>query len=205
MATDEQTVLTGYMENAQGALVPIDKIRQIDLERDALVKEIVGKADKLADQIYEFKNGTLGDISAFIELSAEKYGANIGGKKGNVNLLSFDGKYKVVRSVDERQVFDERLQAAKALIDECITEWAQGANSNLIALINDAFQVDKQGRLNINRILGLRRLLIDDVRWNNAMAAISESLQVVDTKTYIRIYERQADGSYEPMPLNVAA
>jgi hypothetical protein len=195
----------GYMENAQGALIPVDKIRPIDLERDALVKEIVAKADKLADQIYEFKNSTLGDIAAFVDLSAEKYGASIGGKKGNVNLLTFDGKYKIVRAIDERQVFDERLQAAKALIDECITEWAQGANSNLIALINDAFQVDKQGRLNINRILGLRRLLIDDVRWNNAMAAISESLLVVGSKTYIRIYERKEDGSYEPMPLNVAA
>lgn len=195
----------GMMEDAQQRLVPIENIKQIDLERDALVKEIVAKADKLADEIYNFKNNALGDIAAFVDLSAEKYGANIGGKKGNISLLTFDGRYKIVRAIDERQVFDERLQAAKALIDECITEWAQGANANLHTLITDAFQVDKLGRLNINRILGLRRLNIDDDRWKHAMAAISESLQVIDTKTYIRIYERQENGSYEPMPLNVAA
>jgi len=36
-------------------------------------------------------------------------------------------------------------------------------------------------------------------------ARVSESLQVVGSKAYIRIYERQADGSYKPMPLDVAA
>jgi hypothetical protein len=202
---ENNAVPTGYMEDGQGKLVPIERIRQIDLERDALVKEIVVRATDLAKVIFQFKRQVMGDIEAFVDLSAEKYGAKLGGKIGNVTLTSYDGRFKVVRAIDERQVFDERLQAAKALIDECITEWAQGSNANLRALINDAFQVDKMGRLNINRILGLRRLNIDDERWKNAMTAIGESLQTVDTKAYLRIYVRQHDGSYEPMPLNVAA
>jgi hypothetical protein len=205
MQTAERSITEGMMENAQGHLVPIEKIRQIDLERDSLVKEIVVKAKALSEQIAVFKHSTMGDIECFVELSAEKYNAKLGGKIGNVTLASYNGLYKIVRAIDERQVFDERLQAAKALIDECITEWAADSNANLRALINDAFQVDKQGRLNINRILGLRRLDIIDERWRNAMTAIGESLQVVDSKAYLRIYERQSDGSYEPLPLNVAA
>lgn len=202
---ENNTIPTGMLENALGHMVPVEKIRQIDLERDALVNEIINNASELVDTIAAFKSKTMADVQAFVELSAEKYNAKLGGKIGNVTLTSFNGRYQVVRSINERQTFDERLQAAKVLIDECITEWAADSNANIRALINDAFQVDKQGRLNINRILGLRRLDITDERWLNAMKAIGESLQVVGSKAYLRIYERQTDGSYEPLPLNVAA
>lgn len=200
-----ETSTAQYMTNAQGHLVPIESVRQIDRERDALVKEIVTKAKSLAGVISTFKTGTLGDIQSFVELSAEKYNAKLGGRVGNVTLTTFDGAFKVVRSIDEYQTFDERLQAAKVLIDECITEWSAGSCSELRTLINGAFQVDKQGRLNVNRILSLRRLDITDQRWQQAMTAIGESLQTVGSKPYLRIYERQQDGGYKPLPLDVAA
>ncbi|MDA8412992.1 MAG: DUF3164 family protein [Desulfobacteraceae bacterium] len=194
-----------YMADAQGRLVPVAQIRQIDLERDFLVKEIFGKANELSGVLAGFKEKTLGDIQAFTELSAEKYGAKLGGKKGNVTLMSFDGRIKLQRSIDEHLVFDERLQAAKSLIDECINQWAENSDPKIKALIGDAFQVDKAGRLNVNRILGLRRLNFEDERWSRAMTAIGESLQVVGSKAYIRIYTRHADGEYKPLPLDVAA
>lgn len=205
MKTEKRPVPEGMMEDAQGRHVAIENIRPIDMERDALVKEIVTKAKGLAGSIQTFKAATLGDIQSFVELSAEKYNAKLGGRVGNVTLTAFDGQYKVVRSIDEYQVFDERLQAAKALVDECITEWSAGSRSELRTLINGAFQVDKQGRINVNRILTLRRLEITDDRWQQAMTAIGESLQTVGSKPYLRIYERQADGGYKPLPLDVAA
>jgi hypothetical protein len=194
-----------YMEDAQGRLVPTQQIRQVDLERDSLVKEIYSKANELSGILASFKQKTLGDIQAFTELSAEKYGATLGGKKGNVTLMSFDGSIKIQRSIDEHLVFDERLQGAKALVDECINQWAENSDPKIKTLISDAFQVDKAGRLNINRILGLRRLNFEDERWSRAMTAISESLQVVGSKAYIRIYTRTSDGEYKPLPLDVAA
>lgn len=196
---------TEYMQNALGHLVPKATIRQIDLERDALVKEIVATAKQVAGTVATFKAAALGDIAAFVELSAEKYNAKLGGTKGNVTLTTFDGQFKILRAIDEYQAFDERLQAAKALIEECITEWASGSRPEIHTLINGAFQVDKQGRINVNRILSLRRLDIKDERWGQAMTAIGESLQVMGSKTYIRIYERQDDGSYKQLPLDLAA
>jgi len=194
-----------YMENAVGHLVPITQIRQIDRERDTLVKEIFANAAEISGVLAGFKKKTLGDIEAFISLSAEQYNAKLGGKKGNVTLMSFDGSIKIQRSIDEHLVFDERLQAAKALIDECINQWAATSDPKIKTLIGDAFQVDKAGRLNVNRILGLRRLNFEDERWTRAMTAIGESLQVVGSKAYIRIYTRGAEGEYNPLPLDVAA
>ena len=195
-----------HMENALGHLVPVEMIKPIDLERDKLVKELVAAARGLNKTIAQFKADAFGDIAAFVQLSAEQYGAVIGGTKGNVTLMSFDGRFKVQRAVSETLAFDERLQAAKALIDECIHEWAKGSLPEIKALVNDAFQVDKQGSINTGRVLGLRRMDISDERWQRAMQAISEAVQVVGSKSYVRVYERVGDSDhYVPIPLDVAA
>lgn len=201
----ENKVPTGYMENTQGHLVPIESVKPIDITRDNLVREIVGKARALNGQIVEFKSAVFGDISAFVQLSAEQYQVKIGGNKGNISLLSFDGRYRVQRSIAEAISFDERLQAAKALIDECITDWAQSSTPEIKVLVQDAFQVDKSGNINTGRVLGLRRLEITDPRWLRAMQAIGDAVQVTGSKAYVRVYERDATGEYVPIPLDIAA
>ncbi|PRL98825.1 hypothetical protein BV011_01718 [Haemophilus influenzae] len=65
--------------------------------------------------------------------------------------------------------------------------------------------MDKEGNLNTSRILGLRRVDIQDPRWQNAMQAISESVQVVSSKAYVRLYERMGESDqYVPIALDVA-
>ncbi|KGQ34629.1 sulfate transporter [Gallibacterium genomosp. 2] len=194
-----------YWQDAKGNLTPEELVKAIDKERDALVQEWVEKAKALNTEISQFKGGIFGDIQAFVELSAEKYGAKLGGNKGNVTLYSYDGKYKIQRAINDHLQFDERIQAAKMLIDECLNEWSEGSRPELKALIERAFNVDKEGNLNTSRILGLRRVDIQDPRWLNAMQAISESVQVVNSKAYVRVYERVGDSDqYQPISLDVA-
>jgi len=176
----------GFKQDGQGRLVPIGLIKPIDLAHDGLVGEIVEKGKRVNQALSQFKEDVLGDIRAFVELSHEQYGAKIGGKKGNLNLLSFDGRYKVQVAVADSIEFDERLQAARALIDGCLTEWTQGARPELMALVNDAFRADTKGEIRVGRVLALRRLDITDARWQQAMQAISEACQVVGSKQYIR-------------------
>ncbi|MGN7832632.1 DUF3164 family protein [Pseudoxanthomonas sp. 22568] len=200
-----ETIPAGYRKDAKGRLVPEAQIREIDLMRDKMVMEIVAKARELSALLSAFRLGTLDDIAAFVSLSAEQYKVALGGKKGNVQLLSYDGQFKVLRAIADRITFDERIQAAKALIDECLTEWTEGAASELRLIVQDAFDVDKQGNISTGKILELRRYKIDDARWKRAMTAIAEGLQVVSTKPYIRIYElNQRTGKYEPLVLDVA-
>lgn len=201
----ETAVPDGYMQDAQGRLVPVTMVKDVDKARDQLVREVVCKAQALRESMAAFLADVMGDVAAFAQLSAEQYGAKIGGDKGNITLTTYDGQYKIQRQVSETLVFDERLQAAKALIDECITEWTEGSRDELKALINDAFQVDKEGRINTGRVLGLRRLNIADERWRQAMQAVSDSLRVAGSKTYVRVYERRPDGKYQPIALDLAA
>lgn len=194
-----------FMTDAQGNQIRIENIKPIDLERDTLVKKLVTRGREVSEILRNYKVDAFADIAALIELSAEQYGVKIGGKKGNVTMYSFDGRYKSVRAINEDIKFDERLIAAKALIDECLHDWTQNANPNLQTIINKAFEVDKQGNINTNRVLSLRRLEINDARWAQAMKAIGESIQTVGSKAYIRLYERVGDSDeYVPISLDIA-
>jgi len=196
----------GFRQDAKGHLVPVEMIKPIDLARDELVIELVDKAKAISKALSAFKAGAFGDIKAFVEMSAEQYKATIGGKKGNVTLLSFDGRYKIVHAVQDSIKFDERLQAARALIDECAAEWTQDARSEVRVLVNEAFRTDKVGEISTGRVLALRRLEISDLRWQRAMQAISDAVQVVGSKSYVRIYERIGDSDqYASIPLDIAS
>lgn len=195
----------GYRQDAKGALIPLTMIKPIDLARDELVYELAGKAKAQSAALRALKHQVFADINAFVDLSAEKYEVKLGGKKGNLTLYTFDGKYKVQLAIAERMVFDERLQAAKALIDECITAWSEGSRDEIKVLVQSAFQTDQEGRINTGRVLSLRRMEIRDEKWLKAMEAIGQSLQVIGSKEYVRFYERVAEDKYEPISLDLAA
>ncbi|SEQ24088.1 Protein of unknown function [Amphritea atlantica] len=202
----QQHIPEGYLQDQAGRLVPIELIDEIDLTRNDLVQEIVIKARELQQAMATFKLNTLGDISAFVDLSAERYSVKMGGKKGNISLLSYDGKYKIQRAISEYIVFDERLQVAKELIDGCIHRWAEGSDNKIKVLVDHAFQVDKEGNISTGRVLGLRRIKIDDSEWSKAMAAIADSIQIAGSKTYVRLYERVGESEqYQPISLDIAA
>ena len=126
------------------------------------------------------------------------------GNEGNKTMSSYDGSMRINLAVSKVIYFDERLQVAKNLIDDCITRWARGSSSEIRALVNDAFQVDQQGIVSTARILGLRRLNIDDPQWKKAMDAISDSIQITGSKEYIRFYMRDEQGKYQQISLDFA-
>lgn len=194
----------GYWQDARGNLIPASKIKDIDKARDAAVRSIVEQAKVASAALRDFKERVMTEVTAFADRSAGEYGVSIGGAKGNITLTSFDGRYKVVRAMQDSIAFDERLQVAKSIIDECVHAWAKGSNHKIQALINHAFQVDQAGQVSVGRVLGLRQLKIDDARWAEAMKAIQDSMQVTVSKAYLRVYERNDAGEYRPVSLDVS-
>ena len=196
--------LLGYWQDAQGNLVPESKVKDIDKLRHDVVTKLCQMAEAESAVLTQFRVDSMAEVATFVSISMEQYGVKSGGEKGNVTLSSFDGKYRIERQMQDRITFGEQLMAAKALIDECVHEWATGANDNIKALVNHAFQTDKEGKINTGRVLGLRRLAIRDDKWQSAMQAIQDSMQTASTKPYIRFYKRAESGAYLPITLNVA-
>lgn len=203
--TQQPDAPEGYMRDAQQRLVPIEHVDEVDQLRDQTVRNLTAAAKELQAAMSKFKNGAMSDIRQFVALSLERYGAKVGGTKGNLTLTSYDGTLQVKVQVSENIRFDERIQAAKALIDECIHNWTAGSSSEVKALVEHAFQSDKEGKISIGRILGLTRLKIDDETWLQAMEAIRDSIQVVDTATYMRLYQRTGpNANWTPISLDIA-
>lgn len=195
----------GYMMDGRGALIREEMVKPVDKLRDELIRQIVEAAKNASTALSDFKRITLAEVDAFIDVSAAEYDVTLRSKKGNLTLHSFDKRLKVVVQVADSLVFDERLQVAKALIDECIQDWGVDARPELMALLNDAFQVDKEGKIATGRVLGLRRLDIKDEKWTKAMTAITDSIQTSHSKRYIRFYERVGDTEeYRSISLNLA-
>ena len=99
------------------------------------------------------------------------------------------------------------MQEVAALVTTSMEQYGvkQGADDNIKALVTHAFQTDKEGKINTGRVLGLRQLKITDSDWLTAMQAITDSIKVASTKPYIRFYERNAQGGYDPINLDLAA
>lgn len=205
---DKPAVPKGYWEAADGTLVPESKVTDLDKARDRVVRDLVAQARKSSEELAAFKALSLQAIEAFVQRSAAEYGVTVRGAagKGNVTLTTFDGRYKVERQIAERVAFDERLQVAKQAIDECVRRWVKGSNDNIKALVNNAFKVDKAGKLSVSNVLSLRRVKIDDPQWLQAMEALSDSVHAVSSVAYVRFYVRDdATGEFLPISLNAAA
>lgn len=195
-----------YMYNSSGHLVPLSKIHATSLLEDQAVRKIIAYADDLSARIARFRGHTFDDVGALLELLAEKYGAVRGGKKGNVQLTSFDGTLRVNVQVQDQITFGPELQIAKGLVDAFIMKEAAGATDNIRALVEHAFQVDKEGRINRAALFQLRRLSIDDPDWKSAMEALGDAIRVIGSKEYVRFYRRSGpDARWEPISIDLAA
>ena len=194
-----------FTYDAKGNLVPVSMIKPQDKLQDEVVRKIMGYAIALSEQVGRFKAHTFDDIGGFEALLAQEYGAKLGGAKGNMTLMSFDGLFKVQVQVADNVVFGPELQIAKALIDECLNEWAAGTRDEIRAIITRAFNTDKEGQVNRAQIYMLLRLEIEDDRWQRAMKAIRDAMRVVGSKTYVRCYMRDAfDAPWAAVSIDLA-
>ncbi|MCK9432527.1 MAG: DUF3164 family protein [Candidatus Marinimicrobia bacterium] len=175
--------------DARGKLVPPAYVAPTDRKKDATVEGVVNEALKLEKNLQNLKAKWMNKIRAYQELIAKQAGVVITGK-GNITLTNFSGDKQVEFTMHDILRFDERIQIAKALIDNCLKRWGSNANPNLVVVVDQAFEIDKQGRINIQAILKLRALNIKDEEWQKAMTIINEALSVCGTRQYLNVRVR---------------
>lgn len=184
-----------HMRDAKGALVPVDLIKEQHKLEDEVVRNIMGYAIAIHEQVGRFKAHCFADLGHFEALLAQEYDAKRGGAKGNKTFMSYDGLMKVQIQNADTIDFGPELQTAKVLIDECLNEWASGARDEIRAVVTRAFNTDKPGQINKSEIFMLLRLEIEDARWKRAMAALKDAMRVVGSKSYLRHYRRDTTDS----------
>lgn len=181
-------------------------IKDIDVARDEVVRELIAEAEDLNSRIKEFKKKAFEKLDLFLDKSFERYKVKAReGTKGNITFKTFNGRYKIqIKNVAYIE-FDETINAAKKLIDNCLKRWSDGADQNLQVVVKDAFKVDKKGNLDKNAILKLTTYEIDDEEWQAAMQAIRDSIRESFRRRYMNFYRKLGDlDAYGLIPIDFA-
>ncbi len=193
----------GNWLDARGRAVPVRYVDPTVKARDRLVRRITAKTVRLHEQMRAVKAQVLELVDGYLDHVAARHDE---AWKGNAELVTFDGNLKVEVKINEALEFDERLQVAKGKIDHCLRRWTGNARVEVQVLIQQAFQVDSKGRINVRSILTLRQLRFDDPVWNQAMDLIADSLRIRTTRRYINVDRKDLrTGRFELLPLNWSA
>ena len=177
--------------NAEGAYVPVDRIRKTDHMRDKLVCDLCARAGRLSAGLAAFRAASTAKIGAFADASAKEHGVKLRGRKGGFSLMSYDGLQKILVDNDTLVTVNEKVTIAREAVFSCVKRWTEGANANLAEVVRRAFETNKQGHLSLARLLALRSYRIEgDKEWDAAMEALAQGLTAYGSKTYIRFYRR---------------
>lgn len=203
------TILVNGLEfyvDAKGRHVPPSVMKPQLVLEDQLVRTVMQHADELSGQIARFKGHCVDDIATFLDLLREEYGAKRGGQKGNMTFTTIDGCFRVQVSIADQITFGPELEIAKDLIDECIAEWSEGSRDEIRGLIQHAFEPRSKGLVNREALFALRKVKIEDERWEQAMQAITDSIRVYGSKQYVRFHRRAAPtDEWANVTINIAS
>lgn len=176
---------------------------QLKIARNHLVEDLALRAEKLQADLKNFKKYCFKQFDKYMNEVSKKYNVTFS-TKGNLNITHNELNYRVCKNIQEYIVLDSKLQQAKDLIDKCINKWSEGGSLELKKVVNLAFSVDKRGKLNIPRVLSLRKLDINDVEWQKAMTIISDSIDTENSKQFIRVYKKNKNKKWKSISLDIA-
>ena len=192
----------GNWVDPRGNKYPVQNIKPLDREKERTLERIVTDARALQQLMADYKRRIIEELQEYKRRAGEQYDASFS-QKGNITLTGFSGDMQVEHMVKDRIVFNEKLQLAKELIDQCFHEWTEGANANLKAIVDHAFNVDKSGKVNREAIIRLRQINIEHPTWKKAMELTVEAEVVETTREYINIRVREnPDAKFESVNLN---
>lgn len=202
MAIKEKRGKITYWIDGEGASWPLKAVSKKDQKRDALVESLVADAVKLRMIISQMKQSMLAQVREYLDSVADDYGEKW---QGNARIRNFSHTMEVEINIAKLLTFDETLHVAKVKIDKCITAWAEGSRTEIVALVNQAFQVNQKGQMDVKALLKLPRIQSKNPDWLEAMELIKNSVTVQSTKQYMNFRVKREDGSWETVVLNFSA
>ncbi len=145
--------------------------------------------------------------NSVIEATAKSFKGRKPTEKGNYTWFNFDRSVKIEVSISDRIVFDDILiQMCKeklfAYIDKTLT-----SNEIFIkSIVQNAFATSK-GKLDANKVINLTRYRkdIEHEDFQEALNLLESSIRRPSSTKYFKIYERNADGSYQFINLNFSS
>ena len=116
---------SGRWLDSAGNAIPQSYVKAIDKKRDALVERMIRLVEIEEKRLKELKEKISTEVDKYLRYSLSSAGVkeNPG---GNYTFTNFSGNKQVEIKICKFLEFDERLQFAKSLIDDCLERWSEG-------------------------------------------------------------------------------
>lgn len=207
-----KTVITHKTSDAEwideaGTHIPYNRTTKAERLMERSTARILKSALAVNKKLQDFKDMVR-------DLSEEAYAAFMEEKssnretKGNFTWYNFNRSIKIEVSVNEPIQFDDlTIAAAKEKFDQFLDENVQSKNEFVKQMINDAFETQRAGKLDVKQVMGLTRYQskINDPKFTEAVNLINEAIRRPKSKTYFRVWVKDAAGEYQNIELNLSS
>ena len=185
-----------------GNNIPSTYILKSERDSHAACEKLFKKAHDLSTRLSVFKTEAFALCDdLFAQLMLDNKVVIRDNAKGGYSLTTIDKSIKVEVRISETIHFDDRINLAQELIKQYLEEVTKDANPDLATLVNNAFKSNKNG-LDVKSIIGLFKLTITHTKWVQAMELLKQSMQVNNTKRYMRIFKKDDQGDYQQVKLD---
>jgi len=178
------------------------------VKRDALVRRLISRAEKLSELVQKYAYDVARDVDEYLAGKAGEYGEEW---VGNTILRTLDGTMQVEVDIQQQKSYDERL----AIAAEKIRRWIDSKLDNvddpgtrealiqLSSIAKAALRVDQQGKVDQKKLNMLKKFEFANApEWVEAIRLLNESEQISGKKRYIRFKKAGATGKLEGIPVN---
>jgi len=189
-----------------GREVPVCYLNSSDKLKERYAHTLLTRAKGLNKKLLEYKADFKRLCDEVYEAAMKDFKANPD-SKGNYTWFSFDRSIKVEVNINERITFDDlTIKACKSKLDEFLDNSVESKHDFVKQLVTDAFATTR-GKLDAKKVMSLLRYedKIKDALFQDSLTLLKESIRHPDSRTYYRISERQADGSYKVIDLNFSS
>lgn len=196
-----------FWKDESGVEIPYNRTTKAERLMERHSAKILRDALVVNKRLAEFKD-------LIRELSQQAYEAFMEEKqsnketKGNFTWYNFDRSIKIEVSINEPIQFDDlTIKAAKEKFDAFMNANLSSKNEFVKQMIIDAFQTQRSGQLDTKRVMNLTRYerKINDPDFSRAVELINESIRRPKSKTYFRVWQKDASGEYQNIELNLSS
>jgi hypothetical protein len=189
----------------RGNEIPSDYIHKTERDKHSASIRLHKKAVDIHKRMADFKKELIETCDALYAKTLEENRITVReNSKGGYSISTVDKALRIEVTIADSIHFNDKIDLAQAKIREYLSKKTKDIDGDISMLINEAFKA-KRGRLDKNRILSLLKLNITDLLWKEAMALITQSIEVNNTKRYFRILERDPEGQYNQVVLDFAS
>lgn len=199
----------GTWQDEADSAIPYNRTTPLERLKEKEAYNLLTGAEAISTKLQAFKKQIYEIVDKVLSEARKENSVLLNGK-GNFTWYNFNRSIKIEVNVNEQIKFDElQIESAKEILLNMIRENVNG-DDFIISLIEDAFQTSR-GKLDTKKVLGLKRhssrIKKDEMKseWDRAMSIIDKSISRPSSKTYFKVWKKDATGEYQNIDLNFSS